>query len=127
MAHFKFDHLKDLTYRVIDHVIYELINHIKGEMKDIIVWEHLISDAKTNSPFAFVFKYEASFFDFVRESWLKADLNGRKIKKAAFMFSEEFEGLNQTHESEYYDEYNETDFRKAIKYTLFHFHQQLVE
>lgn len=122
-----FDHLLDLTYRVIHQVHYDLENHIKSELNEKITWEDLISNAKTISPFEFVFRYESILYDAAKISWLQADLNGRKIKKASVMFSQEFESINQIYEDSFYDTYDEIDLRKAIKYSLFHFHQQLIE
>lgn len=122
-----FDHLLDITYRVIHQVHYDLTNHIKSELKGKINWDEFVCNAKNLSPYQFVFRYEPLLFDAAKTFWLKADLNGRKIKKASVMFSQEFENLNQIHEDSFHESYDEIDVRKAIKYSLFHFHKEFIE
>ncbi|KYG72829.1 hypothetical protein [Roseivirga echinicomitans] len=125
----EFDQLEDLTHRVIGQVNDDLISYLKTKPSDGYQngWEQILDQAKEISLHEFVFKYEFSFMDLLRESFLKADLNGRKIKKAAVLYNKEFEGIEEEYERDFYDSYDDIDFRKALKYSLIQFHQLIRE
>lgn len=129
MKDFEFDHLEDLTFRVIGQVHDELINYLKSmpSIEHQNQWESVLNHARFVSQFEFVFRYEIELAEIVRHFLTRADSNGRKIKKASVLYDKEFEGIDVTHESSFYDSYNEMDLRKAIKYSLWQFHQLILE
>lgn len=129
MEEFEFDHLKDLTFRVISQVQDDLVNYLKNQPSENqpSLWDEIVIESKNLSPYEFVFKYDILFQDKVRSLFLKTDLNGRKIKKASTLYNQDFENDKREFESDYYDSYDEVDFKKAIKYCLYDLHDLILE
>lgn len=129
MTKFEFDHLEDLTYRVIHQVHDDIIVYLQSEkgISQDISWEKVLNDVQDQSIHEFVFNYDLRLDQIIRESFIQADLNGRKIKKASVLYDKEFLKIEKDYPSEYFDQYNAEDFKKAAKYALVRFYELLRE